>query len=250
LAKGYSIIISSTSSQNSKSFFIAKWKISFILFALLVTLGAVVLATVNYGSLYYRALKAKNFQQRYEEMEREFTKISEIKQNLAIAEMKNEKIKKMLGVDKTPAPAQPKITSANSNPAIRPQIYPENENIPSLMPTIGEISKKFGIGHSGIDIASPQFSPVIATASGIITETGWDAIFGNYLVIEHNKNYSTFYGHLNSLKKKIGEKVSCGEVIGTVGSSGKSTSPHLHYEIRFQGNAVDPIGYLPFFVNL
>ncbi|MCK4941844.1 M23 family metallopeptidase, partial [candidate division WOR-3 bacterium] len=124
------------------------------------------------------------------------------------------------------------------------------ENIPSLLPTMGKVSRQFGPGHYGIDIAAPQFSPVVVAASGIVNGTGWDSLYGNYIVVEHNKNYSTFYGHLNSIEVFDGSRISGGQIIGTVGSTGRSTSPHLHYEVRFRNEPVDPTGYLPFFVQL
>jgi murein DD-endopeptidase MepM/ murein hydrolase activator NlpD len=118
-----------------------------------------------------------------------------------------------------------------------------------VLPAQGQISRTFSNEHRGVDIAAPRFSPVIAAASGVVQETGWDSIFGNYVVINHDINYSTFYGHLQTITVNENAHVACGEVIGTVGSTGRSTSPHLHYEIRFQNKAVEPLGYMPFLVQ-
>lgn len=189
-------------------------------------------------------------ERRNAEIEREFTKLEEIKQNLAIAEMNNEKLKIMLGIEKTPTIVEPLIDEQNANYTDEINVYIEKDkNIPSLLPTMGKISRNYTPAHTGIDIAAPHFSPVIAAASGIIKAVGWDAVYGNYIIIEHNRNYSTFYGHLNAIGVDKGDNVTGGEIIGTIGSSGKSTSPHLHYEVRFRGKPVDPMGYFPFLLT-
>ncbi len=184
------------------------------------------------------------------QLENEFAKIEEIREDLRIAEATNRKIKVMLGIEKTPDIVEPSITEISPNYTEIEVLKEMPENIPSLLPTMGQVSREFGPGHYGIDIAAPQFSPVIAAASGTVNGAGWDSLYGNYVVIEHNKNYSTFYGHLNSIDVLDGSRVSGGQIIGTVGSTGKSTSSHLHYEVRFRNEPVDPMGYLPFFVKI
>lgn len=96
--------------------------------------------------------------------------------------------------------------------------------------------------HKGIDFTAPQGTPVYATGDGIIEiagETG-DG-YGNHVVINHGYGYETLYGHMVKVKVKKGEKVKRGEVIGWVGSTGKSTGPHCHYEVHINGHEVDPV---------
>lgn len=96
--------------------------------------------------------------------------------------------------------------------------------------------------HAGLDFAAPQGSPVYATADGIVQLSGNTGNgYGNHVVINHGFSYETLYGHLVRVKVKGGQRVRRGEVIGWVGSTGKSTGPHLHYEVHKNGKEINPI---------
>jgi len=96
--------------------------------------------------------------------------------------------------------------------------------------------------HKGLDFTAPQGTPIYATGNGTIEVAGQTGDgFGNHVVINHGYGYETLYGHMYKVKVKIGEKVKRGEVIGWVGSSGKSTGPHCHYEVHINGQEVDPV---------
>lgn len=209
-----------------------------------------IVGALNYTAVYVRAMEAEMLKRRNAQLEREFAKIEEIKENLRIAEATNRRIKVMLGIERTPDVVEPTITEVSPKYTDIEVLKEMPENIPSLLPTMGQVSREFGPGHFGLDIAAPQFSPVISAASGMVEGAGWDSLYGNFVVVEHDKNYSTFYGHLNSIEVLDGSRVTAGQIIGTVGSTGKSTSSHLHYEVRFRNEPVDPVGYLPFFVKL
>uniref|UniRef100_A0A7C4TGZ8 M23ase beta-sheet core domain-containing protein n=1 Tax=candidate division WOR-3 bacterium TaxID=2052148 RepID=A0A7C4TGZ8_UNCW3 len=245
MKKGISVIISPTNSGISKHFFLSQRMIFSVLGIFIIFLVFFVYTIINYSALSYRAFEATLLKRRNAEIEKEFAKLEEIKRNLKLAEMNNEKIKIMLGVEKSPPPVEPEFDKLLPDNTPQADTVSKTENIPYLFPTVGQISKHFGENHRGIDIAAPILSPVIATASGRVIETGWDSLYGNYLIIENSKNYTTFFGHLNSIAVKKDESVMAGAVIGTVGSSGVSTSPHLHYEVRFRGVPVDPMAYLP-----
>lgn len=250
MKKGFSILIVSDDSRRSRSYFLSR---NFIITAGVIIAAAilvVIIAGLNYAAVSVRAMEVDMLRRRNAQLEKEFAKIEEIRENLQVAEANNRKIKVMLGIEKTPEPVEPSIVEISPHYTDIEVLKDMPENIPSLLPTMGQISREFHPGHNGLDIAAPQFSPVIASASGMVEAAGWDSLYGNYVVIEHNKNYSTFYGHLNSIDVLNGSRISGGQVIGTVGSTGKSTSSHLHYEVRFRGEPVDPIGYLPFFVKL
>jgi murein DD-endopeptidase MepM/ murein hydrolase activator NlpD len=250
MKKGYSIVITSDDSTSSKHYFLTKKRIIFISILVIVIIVAAVVAALNYTGVSVKAMEVDMLRRRNAQLEQEFAKIEEIREDLRIAEADNRKIKVMLGIEKTPGVVEPSITEISPNYTEIEVLKEIQENIPSLLPTMGQVSREFGPGHYGIDIAAPQFSPVVVAASGIVNGTGWDSLYGNYIVVEHNKNYSTFYGHLNSIEVLDGGRISGGQIIGTVGSTGRSTSPHLHYEVRFRNEPVDPTGYLPFFVQL
>jgi murein DD-endopeptidase MepM/ murein hydrolase activator NlpD len=96
--------------------------------------------------------------------------------------------------------------------------------------------------HKGLDFAAPQGTPIYATANGTVAVAGFtDGGYGNHVEINHGYGYETIYGHMVKVKVHSGERVTRGEVIGWVGSTGKSTGPHCHYEIHVNGEAVDPV---------
>jgi len=102
--------------------------------------------------------------------------------------------------------------------------------------------------HSGMDFTARIGTDVYATGEGRISFAGWKRGYGNLVEIDHGYNYKTWYAHLNDTKVRTGQKVVRGEVIGTVGTSGKSTGPHLHYEVHYRGEAVNPTNY--YFLDL
>lgn len=96
--------------------------------------------------------------------------------------------------------------------------------------------------HKGLDFTAPQGTPIYATGNGIVTTAGYSEDgFGNHVEINHGYGYETLYGHMIKVKVRPGQKVKRGEVIGWVGSTGKSTGPHCHYEVHVNGEEVDPV---------
>ncbi len=126
----------------------------------------------------------------------------------------------------------------------------EKDYIPSIWPAHGQISSYFGElrsgghMHKGIDIATYLGANVYAAASGKVIYAGWQSGYGNTIMIHHGSGITTLYGHLEKILARYGQNVDKGDTIGLVGSTGKSTGPHLHYEIRINGKRVDPMGYL------
>ena len=99
--------------------------------------------------------------------------------------------------------------------------------------------------HSGLDLGSPCGTPIKAAGTGVILTAGFnDGGYGNMTLINHGNGLSTLYGHQSSIIVSEGQSVTQGQVIGYVGSTGKSTGCHLHFEVRVGGNPVDPNGYL------
>lgn len=98
--------------------------------------------------------------------------------------------------------------------------------------------------HAGLDFTAPVGTPIYATADGVIAEAGYNAGgYGNRVVINHGFGYETLYGHMYRVKARVGQKIKRGEVIGYVGSTGKSTGPHCHYEVHKNDLPVDPVYY-------
>ncbi|WP_321481332.1 peptidoglycan DD-metalloendopeptidase family protein [uncultured Bacteroides sp.] len=97
--------------------------------------------------------------------------------------------------------------------------------------------------HGGMDFSAHPGTPVYATGDGVVVKMGWETGYGNTIEIDHGFGYRTIYAHLRDYRTKLGKKVLRGEVIGGVGSTGRSTGPHLHYEVHVKGKRVNPVNY-------
>lgn len=121
---------------------------------------------------------------------------------------------------------------------------------PSIWPAAGFVSSPYGLRfdgtefHQGIDIAADMGAPIVATADGVVTAAGWNGGYGNMVDVDHGGGIVTRYGHASALAVTVGQQVRRGEVIAYVGSTGRSTGPHVHYEVRVDGQPVNPAGYL------
>jgi murein DD-endopeptidase MepM/ murein hydrolase activator NlpD len=129
-------------------------------------------------------------------------------------------------------------------------------SVPVRKPVMGEIDVSSGFGmridpfirapamHTGMDFRGDTGDPVRATAAGNVTQAGPNGGYGKMVEIDHGNGLSTRYGHLSDIGVKVGQRVRAGHIIGRVGSTGRSTGPHLHYETRIGGDAVDPRKFL------
>lgn len=129
-------------------------------------------------------------------------------------------------------------------------------SIPNLWPVIGEITSEFGWRsspfrrrrsefHNGLDIAAPRGSIVRAAADGVVVHSGWAPIYGRLIKIRHKNGLITWYGHNAKLLVEEGDIVTKGQPISQVGSSGRSTGPHVHFIVEKNGQPIDPLIYLP-----
>ncbi len=129
---------------------------------------------------------------------------------------------------------------------------------PILNKDLNQLSSGFGIRvdpiyhtakmHSGMDFTARVGTPIYATGNGRIQQAGWDSGYGNAVLINHGFGYQTKYAHMSNIKAHAGQMVKRGEIIGYVGSTGKSTAPHLHYEVHVNGRPVNPALY--YFMDL
>jgi murein DD-endopeptidase MepM/ murein hydrolase activator NlpD len=118
----------------------------------------------------------------------------------------------------------------------------------SRWPVPGAITSGFGPRgspwsthvHTGVDIAVPRGTAVVARAGGVVAFAGWRGGYGRAINVDHGHQVQTLYGHLSKINTRAGQKVTAGETIGLTGSSGHSSGPHLHYEVRVNGRPVDP----------
>lgn len=134
--------------------------------------------------------------------------------------------------------------------------------IPAIQPVSNKNLKKTASGyglridpiykttkfHEGMDFSANIGTPVYATGNGKVKKAGWQSGYGKLIIIDHGFGYETWYAHLNDYDVRVGQKVLRGEVIGEVGNTGKSTGPHLHYEVHVKGRVVNPVNY--YFMDL
>jgi len=128
--------------------------------------------------------------------------------------------------------------------------------VPVRKPIPGEVDMTSGFGvrvdpflhgaamHTGIDLRGDEGEPVRATAAGAVTHAGWNGGYGKMVEIDHGNGLATRYAHLSAVEVQVGDKVRIGQTVGRLGSTGRSTGPHLHYETRVDGEAVDPQKFL------
>lgn len=127
--------------------------------------------------------------------------------------------------------------------------------IPSIMPLASaKLTSNYGMrthpvvggrrNHKGVDLAAPTGTPVFATADGVVSRADVFSTYGLYISLQHGAALETRYAHLSRLAVAAGQRVNKGDIIGYVGSTGRSTGPHLHYEVRMDGVAVNPIPYM------
>ena len=143
-----------------------------------------------------------------------------------------------------------------TSPARRLGLSKTGANIPGIWPVIGTLRSGVGMRsnpfggssteyHKGQDISAPSGTPVLATADGNVVIAGWLRGYGQVVYIDHGNGITTRYGHLSRIDVTVGQTMKQGQQLGLVGSTGRSTGPHLHYEVRINGEPASPIRYLP-----
>ena len=121
---------------------------------------------------------------------------------------------------------------------------------PSIWPASGDISSNYGLRwggtdfHPGIDIANDVGTPIVATADGVVVASGWNGGYGRQVIVDHGYGITTSYAHNSENVVTVGQKVKKGQLVSYMGSSGFSTGPHVHYEVKVNGTAVNPASFL------
>lgn len=222
------------------------------------------------GTKYYKYYaitdnkKEKVYVKTFEEAEKVVAQLkkknSENKNKLGIVEKYDTETKKFTSVEKCVSKLYeaPKVTyvashgpSVNSGYVSGASIKKVELGISLIKPISGIITCRFGsrestspTGHRGLDIAAPTGTPIKAASAGTVTTAGWNDSYGYMVIISHGNGIQTVYAHSSQLLVSVGQKVSQGQVIAKVGSTGYSTGPHLHLEIRVNGVLQNPQNYL------
>jgi murein DD-endopeptidase MepM/ murein hydrolase activator NlpD len=166
----------------------------------------------------------------------------------------------MLDEARRQLPGIEKMLSIAVKPALEQTLESEAEQaaaFPNGQPIAGkaDVSSEFGLRpnpfgvrsyemHEGIDFSGPVGKPILATAEGVVVRADYNGGYGNHVKIDHGYNYETLYAHMSEIEVKIGDRIQRGDVVGYLGSTGRSSGPHLHYSIYRNGQAVNPRYYL------
>jgi len=222
---------------------------------LLAVLGVIVIVGgILYAPIVRSAATVPGLRDRVVRLESENAQVRDLARTLADAESRYEQIRGMLGgdivraVQPTPTSPLPAAVPILALAPASPPRYESGLSAPSHWPldgrgvvTRGQVSP--GVRdetHTGLDIAVPVGTPIRASGGGVVAEVGQDAEYGRYVMLAHPNQYETLYGHASRLLVVIGDTVQAGQVIALSGSTGRSTGPHLHFEVRRSGRAVDP----------
>ncbi|HET9948175.1 MAG TPA: M23 family metallopeptidase [Longimicrobiales bacterium] len=229
-------------------------RISYRTLRVLAALGAAVALalTVMAGSWWYlaaRASRAAELRREVDVMSRDRERIAALVQRLETIEGQYARIRSLFGSAPTDALSDvwlpPATTAArDSDGEERPQVGP---TLPRTWPLTerGFVTRGLHEGlegeHPGLDIAVPTDSYIRAAGGGTVIDVGEDAVYGRYVVIDHGSGYATLYGHASMNLVTLGEQVRERQVIALSGSTGRSTGPHLHFEVLVNGEPVDPL---------
>lgn len=214
--------------------------------------GFAALALVVMVALWFvvasQAARVPALQREVNELNAERAKVTELARRVEEAEAAYERVRQMLGADAAEPGAEPILpplddesgaTSAPDDISMSPSEWPLDRT-----GFITQTASLDGQGHPGVDIAVPSQSYIRATAAGTVVAAEQDSIYGLFVLLGHGGGIESMYGHASELFVTEGDAVERGEVIALSGSTGRSTAPHLHFEIRRDGVPVDPNGFV------
>lgn len=211
------------------------------------------------GPIFRNALRAPGLDREITRLREENGRVQQLAAALNRAEANYQALRQMLG-GRAPRDTGPAAVAAavlmravpvRAAPA-GTRRYESGPSLPSHWPLgdlegfvtrgqVGEGDAQDGEAHEGIDIAAPIGSPIRAAGGGTVAAAGADAAYGMFVLLRHPDGYETMYGHASRVLVREGDTVSAGVVIGLTGNSGRSTAPHLHFEVRRQGKSLDPL---------
>lgn len=212
-----------------------------------VIAGAVTIA-VTFAKMAQEAGKTKRLAQEVRRLRSDNEKIVDLAKELDAIREREAQLRELLGLGPPPSTSP---LAGNDLAALEPI---ENASFagletdggrPDLWPVTGQVSRVFtvdgGRTHEGIDIAGRTGTPVRAAGNGVVEFAGVDSVFGNVVRIDHGGGYATLYGHNSRLLVSAGQAVLRGQVVAYVGNTGRSSAPHLHFEVRRDGRPLDPM---------
>jgi len=264
MKKYFSIMVVPHDNTNMRNYRLSYTLVyAFIALVLFAVITGVVFV-VTYGKVLRTAYQATILANENAELRARNAQIDSLRTELVQLQTMSIQIKNMLGVNLS---FEDSVLVANLSPAVTSRVASEGEMvaeetraeqqrllkaIPSFWPVKGYVTREFFTTggqksehyHPGMDIAVKSNTPVKSAAESVVVESGWDDTYGYRLLIDHGFGITTLYGHNSRILVHVGDRVTRGQTIAFAGSTGKSTAPHLHFEVRKNGVPVDPRNYL------
>jgi murein DD-endopeptidase MepM/ murein hydrolase activator NlpD len=263
VTNGFSFIVAPHGTGRTVTFNLPGRLAALLLILVIALVAGLAFVGVTYTRLAFLALETERLELENEALRQENARIGEIEQELALIDNMRRQVEAWAGIlpdrmvdDGSIAEYafEPNVWPRRYTYAIMRPFYTQRSMYPHSMtiPAAGWVSRRF-MGeaggdpvHPGIDIAAPAGTPVRCALDGRVESARWDDIYGNLIVVEHNDSLATVYGHNEKILVKEGDYVTKGQVIATIGSTGRSTAPHLHFEVLSDRKPVNPELYVNF----
>lgn len=226
------------------------WLLKSIVITIAVILVGIILFFAFYGTVLTRAAMTEQLEKENESLRRYRYKVSLLEQNLKDARDVVSRLAAMAGIDyqfpEFPSDSTLFARLDYGQDAMIPRMTVQDWTVPEGLPIQGFITQEFAVVegeqyHPGVDIACGVGTPVLATGSGVVEYADFDSAYGYMLVIRHNDSVTSIYGHNDQLLVAVGQEVPVGSRVALSGNTGKSSAPHLHYEIRINDKPIDPL---------
>ncbi len=264
MSKQFSVIIVPHDNRTTWSFRVSyRLVTAFVIFAV-VGFSSMFAFIISYGRLATMARHSAVVSRENRHLRGELAEVDSLQAELANVQALGLQLKSMLGIHLSPqdsalvASLSPVAKSSSiKRPEEDGEVGPDEQRLmldamPSMWPVKGYVTREFFVTggekspqyHPGMDIAAPRNTPVYAAADGVVEVSGFDDTYGWVVEIDHGYGIRSVYGHNSRNLVNVGDRVARGKTIAFVGSTGKSTAPHLHFEVRENGVPVDPRKYL------
>ena len=227
-----------------------KWVLYFILGSVAFLVLSIILFFMFYGEILRQAAMAERLALENESLLRYRYKVQLLEENNNRAKDYVERMATLAGIDfEFPELPDDSILFADledASPAVLSRPWSNDLSIPSGLPIRGFITQDFELEdssrfHPGVDIACAIGSPVLSTGAGVVEFVGVDTTYGKTLIIRHNDSITTLYGHNDSILVIVGQEVLAGSRIALSGNTGRSSAPHMHYELRVNDRPINPL---------
>lgn len=245
-----SVVVVPHGGRDSRTYHLSYRRLRWL--ALIAATTAVLLALMA-GSWWYfaaRAFRVAELEQQVAVMENDRGRVAALVQRLEAIEGQYDNIRRMFGATAIDRPSDvwlPPSASTRGAGTGGDEVRRAGASLPTTWPltergfVTQELHDGFEGGHPGLDIAVPSDSYIRAAGGGVVTDVGEDAVYGRFVVIEHGDGYTSLYGHASMTFVRRGQEVREREVVALSGSTGRSTGPHLHFEVLLDGEPVDPL---------